>query len=278
MKTKDILDLAEDPRFIEGIYNYCDRWCERCSFTSRCMLYAMEEEDRDDPDANDIRNEDFWNKLASIFKQAHEMIETMAAERGIDLDAVDVEQAREEGTRRRERTKNDPLSRSAQHYVSLVNEWFDLVYTETEAGSDADPSLGDLPIVDLDAADRAFSIQDAIAVIRWYQFQIAVKIMRALLRDDDFEDENNQVGDVEAQSEDNVQSDSDGSAKVALIGIERSIGAWARLRELLPQKADSILPIMLHLEQLLRATEQAFPKAQSFVRPGFDEAPDRFVS
>jgi hypothetical protein len=82
----------------------------------------------------------------------------------------------------------------------------------------------------------------------------------------------------EAQSDANVQSDSDGSAKVALIGIERSIGAWARLRELLPKKADSILPIMLHLEHLLRATEQEFPKAQSFVRPGFDEAPDRFVS
>lgn len=74
------------------------------------------------------------------------------------------------------------------------------------------------------------------------------------------------------------QSDSDGSAKVALIGMERSIGAWERLRELLPEKGDSILPMMLHLEQLRRATEQAFPNAQSFVRPGFDEAPDRYLS
>jgi hypothetical protein len=278
MKTKDILNLAEDPRFIEGIYNYCDRWCERCSFTSRCMLYAMEEEDRDDPDAHDIRNEAFWKKLSSVFKQAHEMIETMAAEHGIDLGAVDVEQAREEGSRRRERTKKDPLAQSAQHYVGLVNEWFDNVYTEAEASSDADPNVGDLPIVDFDAADRALGIQDAIAVVRWYQFQIAVKIMRGLLRDDDFDDDENGVGEAEDQSESNMQSDSDGSAKVALIGIERSIGAWARLRELLPDKADSILPIMLHLEQLLRATELVFPKAQSFVRPGFDEAPDRFVS
>ncbi|MCB0550950.1 MAG: hypothetical protein KDD19_25495 [Phaeodactylibacter sp.] len=29
---------------IPGIYNYCDRWCERCSFTSRCLLYAQEQE------------------------------------------------------------------------------------------------------------------------------------------------------------------------------------------------------------------------------------------
>lgn len=26
--------------FILGIYNYCDRWCECCGFTSRCRLFA----------------------------------------------------------------------------------------------------------------------------------------------------------------------------------------------------------------------------------------------
>lgn len=26
--------------FIEGIFNYCDRWCERCKFTSHCRLFA----------------------------------------------------------------------------------------------------------------------------------------------------------------------------------------------------------------------------------------------
>ena len=26
--------------FIVGIFNYCDRWCEVCPFTSRCRLFA----------------------------------------------------------------------------------------------------------------------------------------------------------------------------------------------------------------------------------------------
>jgi hypothetical protein len=26
--------------FIVGIFNYCDRWCERCEFTSRCRVFA----------------------------------------------------------------------------------------------------------------------------------------------------------------------------------------------------------------------------------------------
>ena len=30
-------------QFIPGIYNYCDRWCERCPLTARCRVFAMEE-------------------------------------------------------------------------------------------------------------------------------------------------------------------------------------------------------------------------------------------
>jgi hypothetical protein len=26
--------------FIIGIFNYCDRWCERCRFTGRCRMFA----------------------------------------------------------------------------------------------------------------------------------------------------------------------------------------------------------------------------------------------
>jgi hypothetical protein len=241
------------------------------------MLYAMEEEDRDDPDAHDIDSEGFWNKLSAIFKQTHEMIATMAAEQGIDLDALDDDPGREDRSRRRQAaSENNPLARSAQQYIKLVKEWFGLEYPHSEQERDADPTRGDLPLVDFDAQDRASNIRDALEVIRWYQFQIAVKIMRGLMRDesDDIDDSESDEDKPEA----GLQSDSDGSVKVALIGMERSISAWARLRELLPERAAGIVPIMLHLEQLRRATEQAFPKAQSFVRPGFDEAPDKFVS
>ncbi|MDY6990017.1 MAG: hypothetical protein SWQ30_18400 [Thermodesulfobacteriota bacterium] len=41
MKKKELLKLAEDNRFISGIYNYCDRWCERCACTSRCMNVSL---------------------------------------------------------------------------------------------------------------------------------------------------------------------------------------------------------------------------------------------
>ena len=40
-------NAATEPEqhFIPGIYNYCDRWCERCSMTTSCLLNALENAD-----------------------------------------------------------------------------------------------------------------------------------------------------------------------------------------------------------------------------------------
>jgi hypothetical protein len=107
----------------------------------------------------------------------------------------------------------------------------------------------------------AARIKDAVEVLRWYQYQIHVKLMRALIRDD-FDDDAGLAS---------FPKDSDGSAKVALIGRDRSIAAWGALREQFPEKTDSILTLLLQLDRLRRKTEQHFPKARSFKRPGFDD-------
>ncbi len=39
----------------------------------------------------------------------------------------------------------------------------------------------------------------------------------------------------------------------------------------MPERADSIIPMILELERLRQTTELRFPKARDFVRPGFDE-------
>ncbi len=65
MKAKELVELAGDPRFISGIYNYCDRWCERCNFTSRCLTYEQlpESSKSDDPAASDLDNAKFWEEM-----------------------------------------------------------------------------------------------------------------------------------------------------------------------------------------------------------------------
>jgi hypothetical protein len=115
MNKGELLELSENPDFISGIYNYCDRWCERCQFTSRCFLYATEQADRDldDPEVHDIRNEKFWRKLHSIFANTAELIADWAAEAGVDLDAVD---AMAEHEREIAEAKQSELSVAAKHY------------------------------------------------------------------------------------------------------------------------------------------------------------------
>jgi hypothetical protein len=65
--------------------------------------------------------------------------------------------------------------------------------------------------------------------------------------------------------------DSDGSAKVSLMAIDRSVSAWRLIQMCLPERADSIKPIILDLERLRQKAEKRFPEARDFIRPGFDE-------
>jgi hypothetical protein len=65
--------------------------------------------------------------------------------------------------------------------------------------------------------------------------------------------------------------DANGSAKVALLGIERSIGAWTILREAYPQEDAQIKDFQRRLARLRRMLDAAMPAARSFRRPGFDE-------
>src|SRR6266550_3571742 len=81
MRSRNLIDLADNPNFTSGVHNYCDRWCERCPLTARCVVYATEEADPDiDPASHDITNAAFWQKLASIFQETREMLTALAEE------------------------------------------------------------------------------------------------------------------------------------------------------------------------------------------------------
>jgi O6-methylguanine-DNA--protein-cysteine methyltransferase len=260
MDKKDIFKMAKNPKFIPGIYNYCDRWCERCPFTSRCMVYAMEQEDVDDPAARDINNEAFWEKMQSVFQQTLEMISDMAQEQGIELESLEVEAEMEEENRRREEAENHELSQAARTYSKMVDQWFESEREVFEQKEDELNTKLNLGIEEAELNDEAKSIMEAVEVIHWYQHQIYVKLMRGLMGDD-FD---------EIETEPDTQNDSNGSVKVALIGMDRSISAWGKLQNHFPEKTDEILTILLHLDRLRRKTEEVFPDARNFIRPGFD--------
>jgi hypothetical protein len=219
----------------------------------------MDAEDIVDPAIRDLDNEAFWNKLQSIFEQTAEMITKMAKEVGIDLNSLDMESASDDISLQKAKADSHELVIAAIRYGKMVNDWFKSEYPLFEQKQDEMNTLMEIGIDKASLYDEADSIQGAVEVIRWYQHQINIKLKRALTKDD-FVEEEDAI----------LQSDASGSVKVALIGMDRSIAAWGQLHEHFPEKTDSILDILLHLDRLRRKTEEIFPQARSFKRPGFD--------
>ena len=260
MDKNRLLDLAANPDFISGIYNYCDRWCERCPFTDRCLNYAMQEAEGETQVDQDIEKEAFWKRLEESLQVAIDLLNEMAEKEGIDLKQIDFESSTKEFEEEQARAEAHPLACTARKYSEIVDKWFKKnkrLFREREIELTQQLKIG---IDKTTLKKEVAQIVDALEVIFWYQYQIYVKIMRALTgtEADKFAEENG------------FPRDSDGSAKVALIAIDRSIGAWRQLTDYFPEKTDDILTVLLHLDRLRKSTEAEFPNARAFLRPGFD--------
>ena len=286
MSEDEPLELAGERDFISGIYNYCDRWCEKCPFTSRCRVYATEaaDEDLDDPEVHDINNEKFWRKLESIFREAHEKIAAWAEETGVDLESIESQAAVAEHEQREQEADEHQLAELARQYAMTVQQWFAEEFITEQ-------NVHDEMMVDADGAPE-IDVARAAEVLRWYQFFVAAKVIRALMgrtRSDRTLVETNAgddpfAGAVEEDEDDfdaagdYVQEDGNGSAKIALIAIDRSMAAWHAMEMCLPGKSDSIAPIVAELERMRWLLEEEFPDARGFIRPGFDEADTELVN
>jgi len=240
-------ELASDKRFIAGIYNYCDRWCERCPQTRRCLNFSLSEEEFSDPEAHDIRNEAFWRKLSEIWGETLELLREAGKKWGVELETLDSAAA---DTKRiggqDEAAENHAICRAARSYSEIVEDWF--------------KKREQFPFGIVTVAGQGMEIEEAFEVIRWYQYFIAAKVGRAIRGKTEEEEERN----------DEFPSDADGSAKIALIGLDRSMGAWAVIPRYNRLHTESVFEIISFLDLLRQAVEETFPRARSFIRPGFD--------
>jgi len=255
-----IKNIVHNPDHIPGIYNYCDRWCERCPFTARCLTYRMEEERRREAgkirEKDDSGTTDVWQEVKKTLDETIELLKDLMQERGIDIDKIETdEEYMISEVEIRENSRAHPLTRMSQAYITLTKAWMEgheQMLEEAGIREETPPAGRD---------EKTVRLWDAAKIIRWYFFQISVKIQRALQGKQRHE----------GSPEDAYGSDSDGSAKVALLGIDRSLQAWHTLLELFPAEEETIADIMILLGRLRKKTEEEFPRARSFRRPGFDD-------
>jgi len=261
MSVEDYMNRPLNPNRIPLIHNYCDKWCERCTMTSRCAVYEMEQEEGEIPPLKkDEDNEEFWKRMFEPLLAVHEMVRQMCIEKGIDPDDIDYEEYDRKEAAIEEKASRLPCVLLARQYSDKVDEW----NKETrELLDEKRKDLISLAIQDLpgrNVEQEAEDIKDAYEVIMWFQHFIYVKTMRA---------EDGKIRGVPEIIAD-LPKDYNGSAKIALIAIEKSKAAWIRFLNHFPEKEDEIITLLAILEKTEKALGQYFPDARAFVRPGFD--------
>lgn len=260
MDLEEFKKLNNNPDLISGIHNYCDRWCERCYLSSRCAVFLTENREGRDSKAKDMSNKEFWDELSNMFALTFEMLKEIADEQGMDLDAIPSQDIEINQQQLYEEIDRHPAAKMAQQYFDSVFKWLKENESLIEEKFEEEKKLLKLAGTNDKAGDNMLKLKDLIEIVRWYFSIIIVKTKRSL--SGLLEDAEEMFG---------AQSDMNGSAKVVLIAIEKSIFAWNGLLKLLPQSEDEIYAHLVLLSRLKKIIEQSFPQANQFVRPGFDE-------
>jgi len=230
-----------NPDHIDFISAYCDRWCERCPLTHRCSVFTAM--------AAMTMCEDERAGLELAFGRAPDDSGVVAPPPDWLRDLVNVEMsadAADEFARRqdqrRERVEATSIMQMAKAFMHLGHDW---LMANHHAGATEDSV-----------------VREAFEVAAHDLIFIRVKLHRAL----DGQDSRN--GDDGSADDHPVQNDWNGSAKIALISLERSSAAWSVLASASGQETPAVLAEQL--KDLRAEVEREFPDAWSFVRPGFD--------
>jgi len=252
--ARRILEATNKPGIIPGIHNYCDRWCAKCAFTDRCGSFSIEEEFA----KNELKSEEqLWTHLSVMLETSLELLKSHAEELGIELDNPNLEIDKNSNSILS--TEKSPLISDASKYSHLTQDWLD---SNQKVLENLDTILfqkgaEELFIEEFDEP----SFTHLIEVIAYYRDFIAVKINRATM----------QQAEKSIALKELALYDVNGSAKIALIAIDRSIGAWASILKRMPSREDEILIILVTLQKLRCNMENDFPDARKFHRPGFDD-------
>jgi hypothetical protein len=224
--------------FIVGVFNYCDRWCDVCALTSWCRLFADAAEMEAQLDSNLKPVVDAPPLPEEIPppppRWMQELLDDMNEATSEPMSAADVEALCPKLPPEHER-----IIDRADEYLSQVHAWLK-----------ARPS------------SLTSAVDNPADVIAWFHTMIPVKIRRAL------------NGLAEGWDPSNGPPDHDSSAKVALLGIDRSLSAWFQFVDRGVVSMPEVQPFVTALEWLRQQLEQVLPRARLFVRPGLDEPDD----
>jgi hypothetical protein len=243
---------------IPGIYNYCDRWCERCPLSNRCLLYLQELEGEFEDDDSAAENETFWGELENNMRENIEEIEEFISdyEDFIPPNEEELEEAMKEMEETSEKARDSRLLKLCGVYRETIRPWLEKTSAESlnamiESGTDM-------------TEKNQKMASDCLEVLSWYLFFTEAKFYRALT---------GKIAGEEIRFEPDYPTDSEASAKVAMIAVDRCRNAIISLWDLLPKNKDedTLFHAISLLDKVKREALKEFPTAPLVRRPGFDD-------
>jgi hypothetical protein len=183
---------------IESIFNYCNRRCERCVFTERCLLYGdLREYEHRNPERGPLE------QVHDKFQECFRLLERWCEHEGIDFATLQREAHSEQAEADLKRLEDEDAVRTEPLQQ--------LATTYTHAA---------FKLVDALSAARTIrswpgEVGEAIDTIAWNAGMVSTKVHRALHGLAEREDLLAEDKDQDEEEEDIVQNDWNGSAKVA---------------------------------------------------------------
>ena len=231
---------AADPTLIKGIYDTCDQWCMYCPATNHCLAY------RCNPDIQ-AGKQDIYRSLADRLYAGMVFLKRLSEAEGRPTPEIYAILSHDLRKTVQLIAIDDPLERMGRRYAKLSDAYL--------------LSRPDFPF----AMRVRPSGPTAFEVFAWFHRLIPAKLYRALVS-----------AAHAARGDRSRATDALASAKVALIGMDRSVDALAGM---IAEDDDPRLKVMhAQLRRLRREVEGRFQDARHVVRDGLDAVPHSRLS
>lgn len=237
--------------YIQSIFNYCDRWCERCDYTDRCRLYSMETEQKgeNDPEGND----DFVKELHQTLEETIKLIEEYAVKFGTDFSNVEEIQKKEPHVKQ--------LSFLATKYFEEASGYLKKLMAEIKSNG-IENTAASAVITQNPDMRKLLEIVEYYKIVQWYHTMIPVKINRAVSAA--------ARANTDDEESEYFMHDANGSAHVAYKSVLKSMTALGVIHSWTDLLKEETLNLIIDAGRIKTIIERDFPGALNFIWPPQD--------
>lgn len=255
---------------IFGIYNYCDRWCEKCSYTNRCLLFKKEAErnikhilNDEDPNNPEVFAKDISDNFKEVFDLLSKEIDNENDSEYLDEDEFDFDDSENELENMLEHESEDDEGPSASlrkiqnPLIDMTEDLFKDFYKYYNLLKSIFPE-------EFDEKNPDNYLHKNLEILAWYTPQISVKTKMCFWGKSKLLKAKNEIQKEVEKEIFNV------NCAIAFSGIKNCLSALSNLYKLKLEVQSETLLLLTTTKQIKEIFVTEFPTVLTYKRPYFD--------